>query len=81
MLSYSFFAASLKTGKTEGKGLAGLHLIESPNPVLYLVFGNASPVGFIQIQTQNKLSYQYASTRLQCVSCIMICGPALLNAF
>lgn len=81
MFSYSFFTASLTTGKTESKGLTWLYLIESPNPVLYLVFGNVSPIGFTQIQTQNKFFYRYASTRLRCVSCIRICGPALLNAF
>lgn len=66
-------------------------MIKSPNPVLYLLFGNASPPDLTQIQKQNKLFYQglhfpiaknqqCARTVQQCISCVMICGQAQ-NAF
>lgn len=67
-------------------------MIKSPNPVLYLLFPNASPpVYFTEIQKQNKLFYQglhfpivknqqCAGTILQCIFCVMISGQAQ-NAF
>lgn len=66
-------------------------MIKGPNLVLYLLFSNASPADFTQIQKQNILFYQgwnfpiaksqqCPATILQCISCTMICGQ-VQNAF
>lgn len=79
-------------GKIEDKEISlGLHMIKSLNTVFYLLFGNASPVDFTQIQKQNKLFYQglnfpVAKKPAMCKNnsaiyfCVMICGQAQ-NAF